>query len=321
MRLYLASLLGFNKHSFPAQGRSLRSDTALSSMRADFEADQTIQTSLQKWLKRSGSESFVVSEIALDGTVADLLLSDDVVDLPLSENIVSSVEAQRNVLNSLLNADKSSYSIGLREGLRFAAENPVTSTPEAYISCENLSKDERGQFHRELRELASTLVDSRTENTSTFKVWRKTPNSKLGRWQPGTPEYLKFVLQKKGKTTGEAIDELALRLNCKAERFEYSGLKDKLATTTQFITLWRPLPDSAQMLKTPSGKNGGSAVRVGLFRMNDTPLHIGVLSGNRFSIVLSTVDNQAQGRLKQVSNLKQVISETVLYFAVPSRDL
>ena len=99
-------------------------------------------------------------------------------------------------------------------------------TPELFIPASTMSKDERGAFHRALRE-ADLSVDSKTDGDA-IRVWRTKPGGNRGRWDPTKPEYLRFVVEKEHLTTLDAIDELSCRLNCKHERFAYAGAKDKV---------------------------------------------------------------------------------------------
>lgn len=107
-------------------------------------------------------------------------------------------------------------------------------------------KADRGKLHGLVRENWGRLVDTKTEAApdggsgsggaggGSIKVWHQDSNSGVSgvkgragrrRWSPGSPEYVRFILEKEGTTTLDAIGLLAKALRCKRERFEFAGAK------------------------------------------------------------------------------------------------
>ncbi len=95
--------------------------------------------------------------------------------------------------------------------------------------------------------------------------------------------YLIVKVQKSDLTTWQLVDHIAARLRIDKRRIGYAGLKDKHATTIQYLSL--PL-----YLQKEIGKIESKRVRIlDTFRHHE-PLRIGDLEGNRFKIELSKVE-------------------------------
>ena len=261
---------------------------------------RSLNEALENWRTKRSPQDFQVSEIRLDGSVAALLPGESLwaegsLVLPPSDG-TPSASYERDAIVALVE-DGSHRSSQLLDALIFAAkvaEAPDRKTVDAlYLPTEGMSKDDRAAFHRELREAAGTLVDSKTDTAAVpprLRVWAKTKGNRAqSRWTPGSPEHLKFVVAKENLSTLDALDELARRIGAKPERLSYSGAKDKVASTAQWVSLWRPPPDAAVRLALPPAKSRlrkSARLEVGRFEKCAEPLRLGGLRGNRFRLVL-----------------------------------
>lgn len=87
---------------------------------------------------------------------------------------------------------------------------------------------------------------------------------------------------------------------CKPSSFSYAGTKDKRAVTSQWFCIKKRQPDAIIRAANAFTYN----FRVGNFTYKNTPLQLGDLNGNRFQIVLRSVDaseeliNQSMDSLK-----------------------
>jgi len=120
-------------------------------------------------------------------------------------------------------------------------------------------------------------------------------------WPRDRPDYLHFVLYKENIDTGTAAKDV-----CRMGRLDrrkgigFAGMKDKRGVTTQRCSAYRG--DKQHMLaingngkKTTSGggnfsSGGRGIIRVGNFSYSSKEIRLGMLSGNRFDVVLRNVD-------------------------------
>jgi tRNA pseudouridine13 synthase len=90
-------------------------------------------------------------------------------------------------------------------------------------------------------------------------------------------------IEKRGLTTPEAVRRLARALGLRNDRdVGYAGLKDRHATTRQWISVPDVTPEQAQALAV-------DGVRVLEARRHGNKLRVGHLRGNRFEVVLTEV--------------------------------
>lgn len=132
-------------------------------------------------------------------------------------------------------------------------------------------------------------------------------------WPHDRPKYLKFVMYKENIDTSTAIKDITriARIPPKQQQqrrqqhrgasggITYAGMKDKRGVTSQYCTVFQKTPQDLLVLnqncanKSAGGgntKNHGSCIiRVGEFSYVDRELRLGMLSGNRFDIVLRNV--------------------------------
>ncbi|TPP64047.1 tRNA pseudouridine synthase D [Fasciola gigantica] len=178
---------------------------------------------------------------------------------------------------SLANAILNPYKTQLVELVNCQREHIRLEAPK--------SKDERTELHKAIR-AAYAGLDSRTvkEETRQFIiVSRATKNSTFR--LPKNQAYCRFVLYKEGKDTISAIQLLSRLLHIRPGSFAYAGTKDRRAITTQFVTL---KGIDSRRLSALNQKLRG--IRLGNFSYVPQPLFLGDLDGNRFTVVLRSVD-------------------------------
>eukprot|EP00614_Pseudopedinella_elastica_P003811 CAMPEP_0172611024 /NCGR_PEP_ID=MMETSP1068-20121228/30752_1 /TAXON_ID=35684 /ORGANISM="Pseudopedinella elastica, Strain CCMP716" /LENGTH=609 /DNA_ID=CAMNT_0013414883 /DNA_START=323 /DNA_END=2152 /DNA_ORIENTATION=+ len=262
----------------PARHHSCTRKTTVSLRQSPAEA-------VSEWQTSRAPYDFIVTEIGLDGNLADPEVSETESEEPETPTSIGQLCAL------LAGPESSSFppliKTALEQLLAGQSAGPIM------LPADEMTKESRAEFHRGLREKAGAFVDSKTKtlDEGTFlEVWSRKPNDR-GRWDPSKAEYLRFAVRKERLTTLDAMDAIASRLNCKPGRLAYSGAKDKVAVTSQFVTLWRPESNARGRLTSNQAKSGHKGrLTVGGFQAADKPLRLGGLSGNRFRILLRDVD-------------------------------
>ncbi|KAA0186221.1 tRNA pseudouridine synthase D [Fasciolopsis buskii] len=212
-------------------------------------------------------EDFMVQEIS-QGSCAELTNIDSVdfdldhVPKPDTSLTITVLEPHRNKLESLLN----------RQCDQIELAAPA-------------SKDARTELHKAIRTIYPEL-DSRTVNSDTRQIIVVNRANKLPTFRlPKNQAYCRFVLYKEGKDTISAIQLLSRLLHIRPGSFAYAGTKDRRAITTQFVTL---KGIDSRRLSALNQKLRG--IRLGNFSYVPKPLFLGDLDGNRFTVVLRSVE-------------------------------
>jgi tRNA pseudouridine13 synthase len=104
----------------------------------------------------------------------------------------------------------------------------------------------------------------------------------------GTGEHTYLWLEKRSLTTLHAVGELARRLAVPAREIGYAGMKDRHATTRQWVSL--PRIDPAVALEA-----GSADLRVLRAARHNNKLRVGHLRGNRFSVAVTDLEDAAEG--------------------------
>ena len=119
----------------------------------------------------------------------------------------------------------------------------------------------------------------------------------------GTGEHLLLTVTKRGMNTAHAVRRIAQWAGVQERDVGYAGLKDRHAVTTQRFSVWlpgRPDPDPAALALDEAGES----LRVADARRHSRKLSRGALAGNRFGLVLRTVQadrGQAETRLRAIA--------------------
>ncbi|WP_121628605.1 tRNA pseudouridine(13) synthase TruD [Poseidonibacter antarcticus] len=114
----------------------------------------------------------------------------------------------------------------------------------------------------------------------------------------GHGNFIIFKVEKSNMDTWELIDRLCDYLGIYSNEIGYAGLKDKRATTTQYLSI--PKKYSKEMKAFRSSK-----IKILDSTLHNQKLNIGDLEGNRFKINLHDVEieelNQIQKIIKKIS--------------------
>lgn len=141
-------------------------------------------------------------------------------------------------------------------------------------------------MQREYLEEKETIYFKFEQNKDDFIVdeigldWKKKGN------------FLVLRVKKTEITTWDMIAAFAQFLNIEAEKIGYAGLKDKHATTSQYISIEAKHETALKKFKHPRIKIIGSSRHTHSIRMGD-------LKGNRFSINLFEVDRIMAGQIEK----------------------
>ncbi|MCD6433940.1 MAG: tRNA pseudouridine(13) synthase TruD [Sulfurimonas sp.] len=110
----------------------------------------------------------------------------------------------------------------------------------------------------------------------------------------GRGNFLVIHVKKVEMTTWDMIAVFAEFLNTTAQKIGYAGLKDKHATTTQYISVDVRYEKALKKFKH-------SQIKIVKTFKHDKNIRMGDLAGNRFSINLHFVDNIEAGRIEKIA--------------------
>jgi len=122
----------------------------------------------------------------------------------------------------------------------------------------------------------------------------------LGYEPTGSGEHIWIQFRKTGCNTRDVIDSIARLTGVAARNIGYSGLKDRQAITTQWLSV--PLPMTATMPQFSDGLEGVEILRC---ERSDRKLRIGTHKKNRFQIVLRDVDGDMDHLAAQLDTVSQ----------------
>ena len=103
----------------------------------------------------------------------------------------------------------------------------------------------------------------------------------------GEGEHTFVWIEKRGLTTLDAVNALAARLSISPREIGYAGMKDKHATTRQWLSLPRVAPERAEAAGTDD-------LRVLRVEKHGNKLRIGHLRGNRFRVTLTDIKDEEE---------------------------
>lgn len=206
-----------------------------------------------------------------------------------------------------------------------------TEKPNFVLLPEVADKDARRALHEVIRSQLAFCALSDTHD-GRVRIWHKRfeknmsnygkfdrPNNanrnkqKKPKWPSDRPDYLQFVMYKENMDTSFACKEIVRRVNQRKVRIGYAGMKDKRGVTTQFCTIYRQEPNVLTEINK-GGRGGGSTtsgnvgvLRVGNFEYVSKELSIGMLTGNRFGVVLRNVDVSSADRVDRIAETKKCL--------------
>eukprot|EP01065_Artemidia_motanka_P003579 TRINITY_DN1170_c4_g1_i1.p1 TRINITY_DN1170_c4_g1~~TRINITY_DN1170_c4_g1_i1.p1 ORF type:complete len:634 (+),score=113.09 TRINITY_DN1170_c4_g1_i1:166-2067(+) len=242
---------------------------------------------------KSRYTDFIVREVAEDGTVAALASTAVGADVSMGgadAAAAASLSPADRVNTGCAKLQQVGVDVAaLREALR---ENGSLKDAKATVvlcsSAASLDKQQRTTVHTTIRNFFPRLTSSTSDGAivasaaSTDQRWGV---RKEDRWPKGRPAYVHFTLYKENLETAQCLKTISNRCGVTQKLFSFAGTKDKRAVTVQRITAHK-LP--VEKLAAINGQDcwGSGVARVGDFSFTATQMKLGMLSGNRFSIVL-----------------------------------
>ncbi|KAA6391715.1 MAG: putative multisubstrate pseudouridine synthase 7 [Streblomastix strix] len=101
--------------------------------------------------------------------------------------------------------------------------------------------------------------------------------------------YLRCTLYKEGVDSLHAVGQIRRSLNCHQKAIMFAGSKDRIACTTQLITIHKA---TAQQVLHISERY--PYIQLGNFIYQKKPINLGELSGNRFTIVIRNIQQAGE---------------------------
>jgi len=132
------------------------------------------------------------------------------------------------------------------------------------------------------------LVEEISEDGTIFEIDKKIKKKK------SVGDFTYFVLQKRNWDTTQALRAVSNKLHCSMKRFNYAGVKDRIAITTQLISGFKI--DKKQLLNLRM-----KDIKLNGIWMGEGKIRIGDLLGNKFKIFIRNIEvNDAKARVKKI---------------------
>ena len=135
-----------------------------------------------------------------------------------------------------------------------------------------------------------TIILARAENASESE-WDSVK---------GSGEYLHISLTKKNWETSLALKQVANGLGVGISRLGFAGTKDRVAVTSQRISLWKPEPEIIERLKSFRAKD----LWLAPIQYSKDRVYLGDLRGNKFTVTLRDAKATEKEALNAVEELK-----------------
>jgi tRNA pseudouridine13 synthase len=107
----------------------------------------------------------------------------------------------------------------------------------------------------------------------------------------GTGTHTYFLLEKRGLSTMQAVQDIAQALNVRRRAIGYAGLKDARAVTRQWMSVEHVAPEQVQSLQI-------ARMQVLTTARHTNKLHLGHLAGNRFEIKVRRTEGHRLAELQ-----------------------
>lgn len=116
----------------------------------------------------------------------------------------------------------------------------------------------------------------------------KLPEPEKEKGSSNSSKYSYFIMSKEGQSTHHAVKLVARKLRIPAKWIGYAGLKDRNAITTQLISVKNKARERTEAIEA-ADLHGISLKLIG---KGSSPVTLGLLEGNRFSITVRNLDEE-----------------------------
>ncbi|KNC82359.1 hypothetical protein SARC_05352 [Sphaeroforma arctica JP610] len=289
--------------------RDIRKESHMSEAMAGIEAFTTPGTPFHCILKHRYSD-FVVNEIDPDGNVVhltslechldleeqdkaqekqqeDVKIAEQPADADFFDTLSGVLDAGwitkvKEYLTNSLNEDD----IPNKEALRINTEDSSAAEfgARALVFPYEDSKDKRTRLHQFVKtHFATTHRTDTVANADKKTCVRIVKGRNQDKRRPRKTEnkFLEFVLYKEARDTMSSVSIIGKTLNARPHIFSYAGVKDKRAITTQRMRI-----KGREAQNTFRANSRLTGMFLGNMKYADTPLGLGDLQGNRFTVVL-----------------------------------
>jgi tRNA(Glu) U13 pseudouridine synthase TruD len=174
----------------------------------------------------------------------------------------------------------------------------VTNTEDAAVPSDSKDKEEektsqppaRPLLHCVRLVLKSALGKRDLLSKEGKREKHYDPRGTQKQWPSAWKEYVHFTLCKMNKDTMSAVSSLSKSLNCNENKvFSYAGTKDKRAITFQRCSGFKVDPARLDRATNGGPKYIRDTMMVGDYTFSDSPISLGDLTGNRFTIILKNL--------------------------------
>ena len=167
----------------------------------------------------------------------------------------------------------------------------LTETREGGVIAVSAGNDERSMYASRKRsrngEEKSQHLQQRDGGAKRGRAEMDPGGGGFGGMMAGSREgYLWFDLVKENVDTHAALWQLGRAVNLPASAFQVAGTKDKRAVTTQRVSVSRSRHAGVSVERMARSNGRVRGVRVGNWAIKDSPVNLGDLVGNHFTIVL-----------------------------------
>ncbi|KAI0014102.1 pseudouridine synthase [Xylariaceae sp. FL0662B] len=179
-----------------------------------------------------------------------------------------------------------------------ASQDKVQLKSLAVVKIPAISdKTQRSRVHSEVRRVFGGKIDTFTEADGSIKAtavgvskqrWgnrqgnERSRNNRRNPDQADEGQFLHFSLYKENRDTIDAINQIARLLNLKPSFFGTAGTKDRRAVTVQRVSMRRRNPQTLVFINN----DRIYGVKIGDFKFEQHPIHLGSHNGNEFVIVV-----------------------------------
>src|SRR5579862_524802 len=178
-------------------------------------------------------------------------------------------------------------------------------SPRELTTAPDLTKDQRTTIHKTIRAVFRNALESQVTPTNAIRIiyLKSTPRRTDSYKRPET-DYCHFTCKKNNRDTMATASLLAKWLKCHARVISYAGTKDRRAITTQRMSAHKVRAERLAGLN----KNGNPiGIWLGDFAYSSSPVKLGDLKGNEFTITLREVPGSTD--LSQIEKAMQSLRE------------